>query len=465
MEKYIPRIIIAGVSSGSGKTSVATGLMKALSDMGLAVQPFKVGPDYIDPGYHKIACGRDSCSLDSCLVPKDRLLEDFAAASDGADIAVIEGVMGLYDGGRNGVSSTAQIAKLLKAPIIIVIDVKSIGASAAAIALGYKEYDKEADIRGTILNRLGSDTHKQMITKAMSDIGIEVLGGIRRNDCLYMPERHLGLVPTLENPAVPVVEKLGTAMRDQLDIQAILHCARSAEPLSISGIDRKGNTASAVRIALAKDEAFSFYYPDSIAELRNQGAEIVYFSPIHDKEVPESDGIILGGGFPEVFAAKLSSNESMRESMLARAKDGCPIYAECGGYMYAMRSIRDFEGIEYPMVGIFDCKSSMTKKLQMVGYIEAELTQDLPIGKKGCKLHGHEFHFSVEESHTASKPAIFTKMRDMNRYYAGQYRYNTFGSYMHMNFFGEPEAASSFIMSCQKYKKSKSAGSDNEWDV
>ena len=155
MEKYIPRIIIAGVSSGSGKTSVATGLMKALSDMGLAVQPFKVGPDYIDPGYHKIACGRDSCSLDSWLVPKDRLLEDFAAASDGADIAVIEGVMGLYDGGRNGVSSTAQIAKLLKAPIIIVIDVKSIGASAAAIALGYKEYDKEADIRGTILNRLG----------------------------------------------------------------------------------------------------------------------------------------------------------------------------------------------------------------------------------------------------------------------------------------------------------------------
>ncbi|SFW57916.1 cobyrinate a,c-diamide synthase [Selenomonas ruminantium] len=455
--KNIPRLVIAATQSGAGKTTIVTGLLAALRQRGLSVQSFKAGPDYIDPGYHALASGQPAHNLDSWLTPKEILPEILAAEAEHADIAIVEGVMGLYDGGRQGISSTAEIAKIIKAPVLLVIDAKSMGASAAAIAKGFRDYDPSVKLAGVILNRLGSDTHEAMIREAMAGIDMPVYGALRRNDGLRMPERHLGLVPVEENKERELIGRMGEAVAGQLDLDRLLELARSAEPLAIEESSLPGAGAYSCRIGVAKDEAFSFYYPASLKVLARLGAEIVPFSPLHDEKLPAVDGLFIGGGFPEMFAGQLAANAAMRQAVWQAAQNDMPILAECGGYMYLMDSLQDFAGVSHPMGGVFAGQAVMTEKLQMVGYVEAELQKDSLLGKAGTKLKGHEFHFSKEREpiQQDKAPFIFRKLRNNSQYPAGQQVKNVLGSYLHLHFAGCPDAAENFVRQCAAYKKKR----------
>ena len=454
--KNIPRLVIAATQSGAGKTTIVTGLLAALRQRGLRVQSFKAGPDYIDPGYHALASGCPAHNLDSWLTPKEVLPAILAAETAAADVAIIEGVMGLYDGGRQGISSTAEIANILQAPVLLVIDAKSMGASAAAIAQGFRDYDRSVQLAGVILNRLGSATHEAMIREALAKIGMPVLGAWRRDDSLHLPERHLGLVPVEENHEQALISKLGQVAAASMDLDKLVALAESAAPLAVTEPAVMAENKYACRIGVAKDEAFSFYYPASLKVLEKMGAQIVPFSPLHDEKLPAVDGVLIGGGFPEMFAAQLAANISLRQELKALATDGLPILAECGGYMYMMESLRDFAGNTHEMVGALPGKTEMTAKLQMVGYVEAELQADSLLGKKGEKLRGHEFHFSKEQT-VAAETAVFTfrKLRNNTEYPAGQQYKNVLGSYLHLHFAGCVSAAESFVSKCAVYRQER----------
>lgn len=456
---HVPRLMLAAPRSGSGKTTIATGIMAALRQRGLVVQPGKVGPDYIDTGYHELASGRRRQNLDTWLTEPAELPHQLMRMAEGADITIIEGVMGLYDGGRGGISSSAEIARLLQIPVVLVIDVKSMGASAAAIACGFRDFDTRVPFAGVILNRLGSATHEAMIREAMQEHGIRVFGAVHRDDSLVMPERHLGLVPVEESEQHDIVERLGRSIAAQTDIDGLLEMAQSAPPFS-SADEAAAAPAAPWRLGVARDKAFSFYYSDSLAELERQGAELVYFSPLADPQLPPVDGLLFGGGYPEMFAADLAANDSLRRELRAAAAQGMPIYAECGGYMYLMERMRDLEGHEYPMAGVLRGTTAMTHKLQMVGYVEAELQQETVLGPAGLKLHGHEFHFSVEETDVPQRPLMLTKLRNGQTYPAGQMNPggNVLGSYLHLDFAGSRAAAQHFAAACRSYRRENADG-------
>ena len=452
MKNNFPRLIIAATQSGSGKTTITAGLIATLKNRGLDVQAYKVGPDYIDTGWHELAGGKPSHNLDSWLVGKDKLKEIFIETSSRADISIIEGVMGLYDGGRGGISSTAEISKLLDAPVILVIDAKSMGTSAAAVALGFREFDRAVNIAGVILNRIGSDSHKKMIVDALDKLGIKCFGAIRRNDEFTLPERHLGLVPTTENNAVDALKKICAAVEEQIDIDALITLARNSSGLE--NVPSLRITHYELRIAIAKDAAFSFYYEESLRELENLGAEIIFFSPLHDKNLPENiSGLIIGGGFPEMFAARLEQNKSIRAEIYQAAQNGLPIFAECGGFMYLMRELIDFDGKSFEMCGVIDGAAIMTNKLQTVGYVEAEILSDCAIGKAGDKLHAHEFHFSKELETSGDKIFKCKRMRTGKEYFAGVAKKNIVASYLHIHFAGCPDAAKIFVDACKNFRR------------
>ena len=452
----IPRLVIAGTHSGVGKTTIVTGLLAALKERGLRVQAYKVGPDYIDTGFHSLACGRASHNLDTWLVPQAELTELFLDTAADSDIAVIEGVMGLYDGGRNGISSTAAIAKQLAAPVVLVIDASSMGESAAAIAFGYKNYDPAVNLVGVIINRIGSDNHAQMVREAVEKVGIRVLGVIRRNKDMVLPERHLGLLPIAELTAV---EKSIAVMSEQVrhltDIDALLELAKSAKMLDCPRRAAKARDKK-VRIGVASDEAFSFYYPAALKVLGEMGAELVPFSPIRDKELPTVQGLIFGGGFPEMFLQQLADNQSMIDSIRTAAGQGTPIVAECGGYMYLCRSVTDFDGKQYSMAGLIAENCRMEKRLQTVGYVEATALVDNVLCRAGETLRGHEFHFSrMEPADSAqSSQAAFqiTKNRTGLSAPGGFAGANLVASYLHIHFAGNLAAARRFVEQCANYR-------------
>ena len=461
MQVEIPRIVIAATQSGSGKTTLVTGILAALREQGRKVQAYKIGPDYIDPGYHALASGRPAHNLDTWLVPKAQLKEMFAESAKDAELAVIEGVMGLYDGGRRGISSTAEIAKLLDAPVLLVIDAKSMGASAAALALGFRSYDPDVELSGVLLNRLGSATHQTMIEEALAEIGIPVLGAVRRDEELAMPERHLGLLPTEENQDMEIIRRMAEKVSAQVNLDGILSLAAQAKPLEaghcMDRLSAEIGKVSRCRIAVARDEAFSFYYPESLRVLEQFGAELVPFSPLKDKALPSADGLILGGGFPEMFAHELTENHSMRESIRRAAEMGMPIYAECGGFMYLMEEMIDFEGTSHAMTGVIPGKTQMQRKLQMVGYVTAELLRDSVLGTAGQCFQGHEFHFSVacagERAADATNAFEFTRMRNGAKYLAGYAQGNVLGSYLHLHFACCESAAEHFVASCRTWRR------------
>lgn len=455
----IPRVVIAATQSSSGKTTVVTGILRALKNRGIKVQPYKVGPDYIDPSYHGMAAGRRGHNLDTWLVPEEKITDLFASEAKGADISVIEGVMGLYDGGKNGVSSTAQLAKKLQAPVILVINVQSMGDSAAAIALGFKLYDQDVNLAGVILNRLGSPTHKALIEEAMAKINIPVLGAVFRDNSMTMPERHLGLTPAQESNAQEVVNKIADKIANEVYLDKIIELAKTAPDLAITD-EIKTDVPKDVTIGIARDKAFSFYYPASLDELASCGVNIKFFSPLNDKTIPDDvDALIFGGGFPEVFARELAQNTSMINSIRKAHEAKMPIYAECGGFMYLMEGIYDFEQQFYPMVGIIPAKAQMHKKLQMVGYVKAKILQDNILGKAQTVFNGHEFHFStqIEDEKVADFPWAFefTKMRNNATYKAGYAKDNIVGSYLHLHFLGCKTAAISLAEKARVYHRSK----------
>lgn len=457
----IPRIVIAGTHSGVGKTTIVTGLLAVLKEKGLTIQSYKVGPDYIDPGYHQLASGKVAHNLDTWLVPTDKLVPIFAKTASSNDIVIIEGVMGLYDGGRTGISSTAAIAKILKTPVVLVIDARSIGESAAAIALGYKMYDQEVNVVGVIINRLGSQTHKSMICDALDRIGIPVLGCIYRNDALHMPERHLGLTPVTEHNASDRISELREQISSQLDINKLLEIAQSSPSLcSLEEVTNNSQkTPLNLRIGVAQDDAFSFYYPESLDVLKSLGAEIIPFSPISDNELPQVDGLLFGGGFPEMFANELAINVGMRQSIKQACQEGMPVYAECGGFMYLTKKIVDFEGQKYDMVGVIPATCSMQSKLQTVGYVEATALTENILCDTGDTLRGHEFHFSqmlIDENQKDFPWAFqFKKTRTGEIYNGGYANKNVVASYLHMHFAGNEQNALRFLSSCKVFKQTR----------
>ena len=431
-----PRIVIAAVSSGCGKTTIVTGILSALKNRGIKVQPYKIGPDYIDPGFHSRASGVQSRNLDSWLVPSEKLREIFVESSQKSDLAVIEGVMGLFDGGSNGISSTAEIAKLLDAPVILILDVKSQGSSAAATALGFKNFDPDLKFAGVILNRIGSENHRRMIEESLAKIGIQSFGAIRRDESLKLPERHLGLTPTTESAALDEsIAKISAAIESQLDLDKILE---------VAGFQKSP------RIAIARDEVFSFYYPESLAILENLGAKLIYFSPLHDEKIPDCEGLIIGGGFPEMFAEDLEKNSSMLNSIYQAAQNSMPILAECGGFMYLSKSIQDFNGKIFEMCGVFESKVEMESKLQMVGYVEARLNRDCILGNAGEIFHAHEFHFSREIDSQDESIFECTRLRNGSKYSAGRFFKNAVGSYLHFHFAGAESMARNFVDACRR---------------
>ena len=456
MKNNFPRLIIAATQSGSGKTTITAGLLAALKNRGLNVQPYTVGPDYIDTGWHELASGKISHNLDSWLVGEDKLKEIFIETATRADISIIEGVMGLYDGGRGGISSTAEISKLLDAPVILVIDAKSMGTSAAAVALGFREFDKTINFAGVILNRLGSDSHKKMIIDALDKLGIKCFGAIKRNDEFILPERHLGLIPTTEItssqfPVPSSLVKICAAVEEQIDVDALISLAKNSLLLEKIPYTRP-LTPDILKIAVAKDESFNFYYKESLKVLEKLGAEIIFFSPLNDETLPENIcGLIIGGGFPEMFAARLEQNKSLRADIFNAAEKGLPIFAECGGCMYLMKSLTDFDGKSFEMCGVLDGSATMTNKLQTVGYVEAEILNDCVIGKAGDKIRAHEFHFSKELETSGEKIFKCKRMRTGKEYLAGMAKKNIVASYLHIHFAGCPNAAKNFFDACKDF--------------
>lgn len=460
----IPRLVIAGTHSGVGKTTITAGLIRALRQRGMKVQAYKVGPDYIDPGYHNIASGRPVHNLDTWLMPAEDMLSMFQKTSQDADIAIIEGVMGLFDGGRQGQSSTAQIAKLLAAPVVLVTDIKSVGQSIAATILGYKLYDPELELAGVILNRAGSSRHEELVREAAAPLDIPVVGCVYRDSSLVIAERHLGLTPTAENGQLEnFIAAMGDTMVSAIAIDKIKAVADNAKPVVLKPRYGQSINGKAVKIGVAKDEAFSFYYPESLETLERLGAELVSFSPLRSTQLPDVDGLLFGGGFPEMFVEQLAANKSMLQAIKRVCQAGMPVYAECGGLMYLTEQIIDFEGTVYPMASVVPAVCRMQNKLQAVGYVEAEAINHQAVCNCGEKLKGHEFHFSTMEPtiNEANFPWAFefTKMRTGAKYRGGYAADNVTASYLHMHFAGNRLAAERFINNCQLFAQARQINS------
>ncbi|MDS9999584.1 cobyrinate a,c-diamide synthase [Listeria cossartiae subsp. cayugensis] len=438
------KILIAAASSGAGKTTVTLGIMHALKKRGLRVQPFKVGPDYIDTNYHQAITGVASINLDSFLIDDDAMLAAlFQKHGETADISVIEGVMGLFDGlgiDRDN-ASTSFIAKCTKTPVILVVDGKAISTSAAAIVDGFNRFDPELEIAGVIINRVASENHFSLIKGAIERYtDVPVLGYLPKNAAVALPERHLGLVPQEEMTELEAKwELLGDLIAEHVDLERLLEISKSSEDLIGESLDIAMPDFSGFQVAYALDAAFHFYYQDNLELIRSTGATLIPFSPLEDMEVPEADFIYIGGGFPEVFAERLAKNSRMRKSILAAHEKGIPIYAECGGLMY-LGSALEMDDTQYDMVGVFSGISKMTTRLRKFGYCTAEPLKDTLIGKKRTAIRGHEFHHSVFE--TTETPCLqLSKKRDgeiVKAWQGGYQKGNTFASYLHIHFYQNP---------------------------
>ncbi len=428
------KVIIAGASSSSGKTTIACGLLSALRKRGFQVSAYKTGPDYIDPQYLRRAGNCEAYNLDTWLMNENLTRKLFTMTSAGKDFAIIEGAMGLYDGGIN---STAGIAKLLKAPVILVINAKSLGESAAAIALGFREFDHEINIAGVILNCIGSSSHEKIIAEALERVNIKFLGALRRSKELAIPERHLGLLPELENESFDF-EALTSEIERNIDVDEIIRISQNASMLETSEEFFIPEFTHAAKIAVAHDKAFSFYYPESLEMLKLFGAQLIFFSPLHDKNLPEAEIYIFGGGFPEIFARELSENVSMLESVRNCDKK---IYAECGGFMYLCRSLDNFK-----LAGLIPCDAVMSNK-PVIGYIEARALTSNILCERNKIIRGHEFHYSRVDGGNFTPAFEFVRKRTGEKYYGGYSHGKILASYLHINFFGNPELAENFLTS------------------
>jgi cobyrinic acid a,c-diamide synthase len=453
----IPRVVIAATGSGVGKTTATVALIGALHARGLKVAPFKCGPDYLDPTYHERAAGVRSHNLDGWMMDRDAVLATFARASADADIAVIEGMMGLFDSatptGDEG--STAQLAKWLDAPVLLVTDASGVARTIAAIAAGFARFDPAVRVAGIICNRVGGRGHLDLLRAAEPEVPI--VGGFPASAELAFPERHLGLLMADEsNVPQQLLDGWSRLAAEWLDLDAMVAIARSAPPLELdraSDLNKIGSSSRPrCRIGVAHDAAFHFYYEDNLNRLRSLGAEIVNFSPIHDRELPDVDGLYFGGGYPEAYARELSSNTAMLGAIHSFALRGGLIYAECGGLMYLTDAIRTLDGARWPMAAIIPGVAAMSDRLQAIGYVEVETRADSILGPAHTHFRGHQFRHSTLEG-AANVDRIDRIYNVAPRWggtpFAEGYRIgNVLASYVHAHLASNPAVAAALIDSC-----------------
>ncbi|CAL9600833.1 cobyrinate a,c-diamide synthase [Streptomyces sp. enrichment culture] len=475
----VPRLVIAAPSSGSGKTTVATGLMAALSARGMAVSPHKVGPDYIDPGYHALATGRVGRNLDAYLCGAELVAPLFAHGARGCDIAVVEGVMGLFDGaaGEGELASTAQVAKVLRAAVVLVVDASAQARSVAALVHGFVSFDPEVRVGGVILNKVGSERHEVVLREALEAVGVPVLGVLRRGARVETPARHLGLVPVAERAAdaVAAVDAMGAMVAEGCDLAGLVALASSAGPLVGAAWDADEALVSSpppplpfpspgaapqgppvgrpggprpqtpdgpTVVALAGGPAFSFSYAEHAELLTAAGAEVVTFDPLRDEELPEeTSGVVIGGGFPEVYASELSANEGLRKQIAELAASGAPVAAECAGLLYLCREL---DGM--PMCGVLDASARMSERLTL-GYRDAVAVSDSVLAAAGTRMRGHEFHRTVVEPGAGDSPAWGVRVpeRRVEGFVVG----GVHASYLHTHWASAPGVARRFVERCR----------------
>ncbi len=443
-----PSLVIAGTSSGCGKTTVTLGIMAALCKRGSHVQPFKCGPDFIDPTLHRQITGRISSNLDVRMCGVDFVRRTFTVHALEADISVIEGVMGLFDGGSG---SAAHLAALLGHPVILVVDVRSAAESVAAVIKGFETFDQGIRVAGVVLNRVGSVRHLQMITEAVRKYcRAEIIGALPRDSEISLPSRHLGLHMGSEVDLDR--ERLATLIEEHLDMDKLWRIAGSADsgPDNSEGGRGRRVQKSIVRLGVARDEVFCFYYQDNLDMLAQAGAEIVEFSPIHDKNLPENlDGLYFGGGYPELHGADLAANIAIREDILQLSRSGRPVYGECGGFMYLCMSIVDTRGTKHPMVGIYPMHIKMGKRFRRLGYRQVEMQEDTLLGARGTICYGHEFHYSEIDSMVDRIERVFRLDDDR---FEGYRIGNTLAGYVHLHWGRTPDVARNFVTAMTRKK-------------
>lgn len=448
----ISRLVLAGTSSGVGKTSITSAIIYGIKKKGYTVQSFKVGPDYIDPSYLSAISGNSARNLDPWLMGKKELVKSFVDNSK-SNISIIEGVMGYYDGfsGESNFASTHHVATMLQSPTILVLDASKTARSIAAVALGYVKFHKNSRIVGLILNKIGSKKHENLCRQSLNSLKIPILGSISKNLELEIRSRYLGLIPVSEqNNLKSKIKKIAKIISSSIDIDKIIKISKNVSSLpKTSNLKIKKPITT---IAVALDNSFNFYYQDNLDALRREGAKIKFFSPISDLQVPSCDGIYIGGGFPEILSLSLEKNQQMKKSIKKLAENNIPFYAECGGLMYLTKSILDGKK-KYSMVGLFDAETKMTKKM-ILNYTKATTTDTNILSNQNKKIQGHEFHFSEIDS--ISNDAKFAYELDIGvgirNKKDGLIYQNTLASYGHL-YFDSSNFAKQFVSNCLKISR------------
>ncbi len=439
----IPRLVISGSTSGVGKTSITSAIIYGLKKMGYTIQPFKVGPDYIDPSYLSSISNNETKNLDVWLMGKNELVKTFVKSSS-SDISIIEGVMGYYDGfgGKTNYASTHHVATLLQAPVILILDASKTSRSIAATALGFTKFHKKSRISGIILNKIGSKKHDTLCRHALENLNIPIIGSIPKISNNTLESRHLGLIPVTEQKQLQKkIKQVSKEIADYLDFEKIVKICKNVEHLPKIKPQKFKKVKTSIAVAL--DSSFNFYYHNNIEALRREGAKIKFFSPLSDKKIPNCDCIYIGGGFPEILGKKLSQNNTMKKSIKQAAENGTPIYAECGGLMYLTKSIKN-QNQKYKMVGLFDAETEMTRKMTL-NYTDGRITSNCLISSPR-NFHAHEFHYSRITN--IPKDAKF--LYDLNigegisSNKDGISEYNVVASYCHL-YFDSAKFASSII--------------------
>jgi len=449
----IPRIVLAGATSGVGKTSITCGIIYALQKKGFSVQPFKVGPDYIDPSYLSSISKLDTYNLDVWLMGKNQLLNSFISNSK-SDISIIEGVMGYYDGfgGDSNYASTHHVATITKSPVLLVLDASKTSRSIAATALGFQKFHRNSCIVGIILNKIGSKKHEILCKTALEKTKIPIIGVIPKNKLLNLESRHLGLISTLDNKTQKnQITKISKIISKFLDVNKIIEILKN--PIDLPKISKSIPKKSKTIIAVALDTSFNFYYQDNLEALHREGATLKFFSPVKDKKIPKCDGLYIGGGFPEVLGDSLEKNQIMKKTIKKLSEDNLPIYAECGGLMYLTKSITS-NNKKHKMIGIFDAETKMTKKMRL-NYTKGKIISKNLITEKLHNFQGHEFHYSQLESVSSdSKFAYNLEIGEgIKKHHDGMMEYNTLASYGHL-YFDSSNYAQSFVKNCIQYSRS-----------
>ena len=443
----IPRIVLAGATSSVGKTSITCSIIYALQKRGFSVQPFKVGPDYIDPSYLTTISKNETYNLDVWLMGQKQVLDSFVLHSN-SDISVIEGVMGYYDGfeGNSNYASTHHIASITKSPVILVLDASKTARSIGATALGFQKFHRNSRIIGIILNKIGSKKHEILCRDALEKTKLPIIGVIPKNPILNLESRHLGLISTYDNKILKnKLEKTSKIISESLDVDKILKIIKNPIPL----LKNKQNLIkkTKVKIAVALDNSFNFYYDDNLNALRRQGASLTFFSPIKDKKIPKCDGLYIGGGFPEILGNDLAKNQIMKKSIKKLSEDNFPIYAECGGLMYLTKSITSNKK-KYKMVGLFDAETVMTKKMRL-NYTKGKLSSKNILSNTLHAFRGHEFHYSQLESVPSDSKFAFSLEigEGIINQQDGLIQNNTLASYGHL-YFDSSNYAEIFVKNC-----------------